>query len=481
MKSIGFWDCVRFGADNEFIRRARKVFGKDAVIDLATGPLTFYRKTENTLTENAFFGHHGIHYMGARKEYYEAQTFFHENARDLYYKFPQRTRPFPVPEPMRPDGERSLSNRRHFDVIIASDFRMIGGSTNSNLEEIKAQKRMGLKTGLIQMSRYDLHPDRGVLWDVRQMLDSDRTQMLVYGEKVSSDLLVIRYPPVLQEKQIYLPDVETKALRIIVNQPPMSDYGPGAVLRYDIKQCHRHTQEIFGKAGVWHPIGPQVRDALYKYHEADLKSIVLSEEDWTNIIDVDEWQRKARPVRGNKVRIGRHSRDHAVKWPDDPEKLLSIYPSSGDYEVHILGGAETAVKVLGYLPKNWHVLDFGAVHPKEFLSNLDIFIYFTNPGWVESFGRVIIEAMAVGVPVILPHNYRELFNEAAIYVEPHEIKSVIDHLMRDDQFYHAQVETAYNYVERNFGYSKHAARLEKFLSASTSSVWFKQGGSGKLE
>jgi glycosyltransferase involved in cell wall biosynthesis len=145
----------------------------------------------------------------------------------------------------------------------------------------------------------------------------------------------------------------------------------------------------------------------------------------------------------------------------DPSELLAVYPDSEEYEVHVLGGAEIARKVLGGIPKNWHVLGFGELHPKDFLSTLDVFVYYTHPDWVEAFGRVIIEAMAVGVPVILPHSYRELFKEAAIYAEPSEVKSNIDRLMADDEYYESQVRVARDYVEKHFGYTVHATRLRK--------------------
>ncbi len=462
MDKIGFWDCVRFGADNEFIRRIRKVFGENAVIDLSTGPLSFYRKSEDTLTGGNAFGHPGF-YMGARKEYFEAQTYYHEKATNLNYNFPQQSRPFPVPEPMWPRREVKEGGQRYFDVIIVSDFRMYGGSVNSCVEEIKAQKKMGLRTGLLQMCWYNIEPQREILPNVRDLVDGEEVQIIVYGEKVSCGLLILRYPPILQEKQRFLPDVEANEVKVIVNQPPMSDYGPNGVFRYEIERCQQNIQEYFNQPGIWHPIGPRVREALHQHHSGELKYIHLSEDDWTNIIDVNEWKRNSKLKCNNKIRIGRHSRDHKVKWPEDPRKLLMVYPDSENYEIHVLGGAKIPEKILGYLPSNWYVKEFGELHPREFLHKLDVWVYFTNDDWVESFGRVIIEALAVGVPVILPPYYQDLFKEAAIYAEPSDVKEKIDGLMDDNYYYERQVEKALQFVETHFGYTSHAERLGAIL------------------
>ncbi len=100
---------------------------------------------------------------------------------------------------------------------------------------------------------------------------------------------------------------------------------------------------------------------------------------------------------------------------------------------------------------------------KDFLSTLDVFVYYTHPDLVEAFGRTIIEAMAVGVPAILPHDYREVFGEAAIYAKPSEVKENVDRLMADDDYYETQVQTARAYVEKHFGYTKHARRLSGLI------------------
>lgn len=459
MEAIGYWDSVRFGADSEFIRRIRKWFGSKAVVELPTGPMSFQRQSAGSLTAHSAFGYQG-HFMGARREYFEIYSEYHRNAQSLKYEFPQRGRPFPVPEPMLPDREKRDGGRRHFDVIIASDFRLDGGSTLSSVEEIKAQKRFGLRTGLVQMYRYDYASTRKKINPkIREQVDGEQVQMLVYGEKVSCDVLILRYPPILQEKQIYIPDIEAKRICVIVNQTPMSHYGPDGIWRYRLEQAARHLREYFGKDGTWYPIGPLVREALHRHHADELHAIHLADDDWVNIIDVQQWRRPERPPRCGKIRIGRHSRGMAMKWPADPGQLLQIYPDSDPFEVHVLGGADAPRAMLGRLPSNWRVLEFGEMEPRDFLAQLDVFVYYTHPGLVESFGRVIIEAMAVGVPVILPHQYEPLFGKAAIYAEPHQVIDIIRRLMDNEQGYMHQVQMAWEYVGNNFGYQKHYDRI----------------------
>jgi glycosyltransferase involved in cell wall biosynthesis len=150
---IGFWDSVRFGADGEYRRRMKAVFGENAIVDLDIGPLSFQRQTEASLTASAAFGYQRFK-VGARREYELSHTKFHSAGEKVYVDFPLAKRPFTVPEPMRPKRAVTQGNRRKFDVILASDFRLPGGSSSSSAEEIKAQVRFGFRTGLVQMSIY---------------------------------------------------------------------------------------------------------------------------------------------------------------------------------------------------------------------------------------------------------------------------------------------------------------------------------------
>ena len=470
LEHLGAFDSVRFGAGEEFIQRAEIVFGPEAVARLQSGPLTFSEVLTEPASEALVPYHYGYD-LGALREYKDSYTYYHakvsegeanvkKHASGLKYESPLQKRPFPVPKPLLPHSREKQGERDHYDVIIASDYRFPGGTSASNAEEIKAQNKLGLQSALIKLSRYDLNSRHPVNHKIRELIDGEQVNLVVYGEKVSCETLIVKHPPVLQERQLFIPDVAAEKIKVIINQTPQSDYGPDPRILYNFKDCSERLQEYFGKKGTWHPIGPLIRSTLHHYHKEDLKWVHLAERDWVEIIDVDEWRREKRPPRRERIRIGRHSREDYFKWPADPQELLAAYPASDRFAVRILGGADTPAKTLGRLPDNWQVLPFGSVHPQQFLAELDVFVYFPHPDLVEAFGRTIIEAMAVGVPVILPPKFKDLFGEAALYCEPQEVVAVIDSLMADDAFYETQVEKAQHYVAQNFGYLEHAKRLK---------------------
>lgn len=470
-RDVGYWDRVRFGADVQFIHRIERQFGADNVVNLPSGPLAFQRSTPDSATGDSFFGYDGFKY-GARKIYEDAEQDWLSRTNTFFIAASPEKRAFFAPDPMRPKRWRKADGPRHFDVIIASDFRFPGGTSSSNSEEIKAQKMAGLRTGLIELSHYGFGVNRPMNLKIRAQVNEGDAELICYGEAVECDTLIIRQPMCFNWPQRYVPDIKAKNVRVIINQPPRRDYSETGETLYDLKNCAAAVREMFGADGIWHPIGPLVRDALVQHHADDLRHITLAETDWTNIIDIAEWKRAQRPAPGDRpIRICRHSRDQYVKWPSDRETLLAAYPADPAFEINVLGGARTVREVLGGdLPGNWKVQDFGAVHPRQFLADMDVFVYYTHPDWVESFGRVIFEPMCVGVPCILPPMYRKLFGKAAIYAEPHEVAGIARKLCADPVAYERQVQTAFDYVEKNFSHATHIARLKEETGAQPARI-----------
>lgn len=463
LNKAGFWDCVTFAGDSEYLRRIKKIFGDSAVKILNTGPLSFGRQCKESLTGNIHFGFHGA-FVGARRAYLEAHSWWHRSTDNPYMDFPSRKRPFPAPLPMKPESKGNNDTHRHMDVVIATDIRLPGGNVASTVEEINAQKKFGLQTGIVPIFRYDLRTERQWNKKILNLIDDEKTHLLVYGENVSCDLLIIRHPPVLQDYQEFLPQIKAREIKVIVNQSPFRDYNDLDSRLYDLNKCRRNMESYFGHPGTWHPIGPAVREALM--NEPDARNTVeVAHEDWVNIIDVESWQVRKRRNTDSKPVIGRHARDHYVKWPSDPEQLLAAYPASNAFQVKILGGAESPKSILGYVPNNWTVYPFDTISPKEFLAGIDVFVYFTHPGWVEAFGRTPMEAMAAGVPAILPETFRPLFRDAAIYASPFEVQEIVMQLYNDRDYYNKQSEKGRKFVYENFGYGKHEQRLAQYVRA----------------
>ncbi|MFD2628876.1 glycosyltransferase family 2 protein [Oceanobacillus kapialis] len=250
LKKIGYWDSVRFAADGEFKRRIIRTFGKQAYADLPTGPLSLPRQSVTSLTGSSAFGYNGF-FMGVRREYVESLEAHHEQAASLYYEYPQETRPFAVPVPMWPKRTKD----RTFDVVFATDFRM---ENKALLEEILRLKRLHMQIGLVQLNRYDFSIPREVNWEIRTLMDGRQVQMLVFGEKVTTEKLFIINPLVLKERQRYVPEVEAASVGLLVEEVPVDENIAGEL----IQEWEDSVQHYFHKAPQWYAATEAVNQEL---------------------------------------------------------------------------------------------------------------------------------------------------------------------------------------------------------------------------
>src|SRR5699024_1004799 len=194
LENIGYWDTVRFAADSEYKKRIAVVFGSSAVKDLDSGPLSFPRQATGSLTSSSAFGYKGF-LMGIRKEYAEVHRRFHSHVDRLAlsYPFNQTERAYPVPEPLWMKREMKTGGYRHFDVVIIADFRLDGVRHQDTIKEIQLNKQRGLRTGLVQMAHYDFSIKKEIDDSIRQLIDGSHVQMIVYGEFVNAEVMIIKH------------------------------------------------------------------------------------------------------------------------------------------------------------------------------------------------------------------------------------------------------------------------------------------------
>lgn len=266
MEKLGYWNSVRFAADGEFKRRLIKVFGEDSFVDLPTGPLSLPRQAVASLTSSSAFGYNGF-FMGVRKEYVESLEYHHKHAPNMYYEFPQTSQPFPVPEPMWPIREEKQNGSRYFDVVVAADFRS-AEQTLTMLNQI-IEKHPKERIGLIQLYQFDLTQSLDVADEIRQFINGDTIQMLVYGEKVNAEITYLIDYNIIYGEQTYIPTISTNSLQIIVQES-----------MEEVESIYMRIQQLFQpNHSVILPLTHDVRKELPKQMKDEIY-FTLAEKDW---------------------------------------------------------------------------------------------------------------------------------------------------------------------------------------------------------
>ncbi|WP_025272606.1 glycosyltransferase [Haloglycomyces albus] len=359
----------------------------------------------------------------------------------------------------------------HYDVVFVSNFNMPGGTSSSNAMEMRTLAEAGYKVGIIHHPVWDWTMKRTFNPKIQTLLDDGLATELHTGDSATCHLQIIRYPKLMTTPLEDRPHLTPERTVLVVNQPPYEYYADrGRVLTWDISTVYNNLCAWAG-AHQWFLQGPQVRDSLETDHSDEIINLPISNDYWYAVVDVDDVAEPPRRT-GDVFRIGRHSRDAAGKWPEDPTRLKQIYPERDDIEVHVLGGATVPKQLLGgKLPSNWTVFDFGTREVSEFLRSLDALVFFRSEMSREAFGRTVVEGMAVGLPCLVPPEFDEVFGDGAIVCDAAEVEAVIDRLRLDEDYYRAMSQRAVDFVRKRFSaqaYLDRVARVNPALQRRTS-------------
>jgi hypothetical protein len=449
LQRLGDWDAVAGNSDEEFIRRAAAMWGEHCLRDvLPNAPLLLCldRSPASGEPERRSLTYGASHEYGKQAEFWRKNILLPavHAGKDVTIERTSTKRPFPIPNELAP---ARWPRDRHYNLIIISDMTLLGGTRRCNEGYIAAAANLGMRVGLFHWARYDLRIKDDIAREYRILSYSENIDILTAEDGVNADFVIIHHPPIMRCLPDEVPEIQTERLAILVNQLPQPP-GESGNPYYERDNVEATCLKLFGMAPVWIPISPLVRRVLVESGFGR-----LAKEDWTpplgKMVVADRSVQSHQARRGRNPVIGRHSRDHWTKWPEIEQDLLDAYCADSELQVRFLGGAASARKVLGRWPQNWQDFAFDSMPVSKFLNDLDFLVHFTHSGYVEEFGRNVMEAMAAGIPAITPPRFREVFGDAACYAEPREVRDLIRALWDSESAYVEQVDRGFRFVSKS--------------------------------
>jgi glycosyltransferase involved in cell wall biosynthesis len=361
---MGGWDPVCAHADKELIERLRQCFGEHAIPEVCPSvALSFFADSDDCITGAARTHVESLH-GGAWQEYEEQAEWWRAESRHGAAWAAVRPRssgrdPFFVPNPLLPEQWRRDGD---YDLVLVSDLSLIGGTRSCNLAYIDACTAIGMRVGIANYPHFPLRKKLCVGADYRPLLQRPNVDLLTAEDEARCRILVVHHPPILQWRFTGLPRIEAQANRLLMNQLPFATRSrTGRV--YSVHTVDERFRGLFGTAPVWTPISASSRRML---HEEEA-GVAVHASDWTPPLQRAFGQYAPRTSwRGDPPVIGRHSRDHWMKWPATKAAMKAAYCADTGYPVRILGGCTRGPLRPRDIPRNWNVSGFDAVGVEGF-------------------------------------------------------------------------------------------------------------------
>lgn len=455
LKKLGGWGDLNRGADAEFHDRIAAVTGTK-VVGLLTPPLSFTKAREGSLTSGEIrkgaldFARQtlGLTYPVWHSRLQTGQT-------PLTSGDPV---PYPVPSNMLPREGALLES---IDVVFITDYRFKGGNSSLIAAEIAAAATAGLRVAVAQMDSPVLRSRPPMNETVYDVLQEHSIPVVTITDPLEVSLVVLRHPSILQYADNIRSGFRPQRVAVIVNNAPMGTNGSDAI--YDLEACVINGGRLFGIVPEIFPESQQTRKVL----DGLFPGTDLADGDWPGFIDHRQYLTARDVSEQRKPVVGRHSRDHVLKWPDRKTDLLDVYVRPDDYETRVLGGADSIKSRFGDLGSlGVTVYPFGAVDPHVFLKDVDFWVYFHSDSLVESFGMSIVEAMASGAVVILPEYMEPMFGAGALYCEPKDVAGIVNEYWNDRQRYMKQSSMGVATVEGLYSVAAYQDRIIQYLDDS---------------
>jgi len=116
--------------------------------------------------------------------------------------------------------------------------------------------------------------------------------------------------------------------------------------------------------------------------------------------DLQHFRRERRLRADGKLVIGRHGRAYPLKFHPNDAAFFRELIARG-HTVRVLGGSAVSALFSADTGARPELLEVGAQDAKLFLDTLDVFVYRKHPRFFETCGSVILEAMAMELPVVV--------------------------------------------------------------------------------
>jgi FkbM family methyltransferase len=462
LEVTGLWDPVKISGDAEFVYRLRRMYGDDCIAKVSsTHLLSLSMVREDSLTR-AKATHLRSLFYGLRWNYRDAylawlgQDAAAKNAHPVDPETGRRR--FPAPLGIRP-GRMAAHG---VDLVVIADFAEPGEDLMNALNCLLAAAKSGQVVAALHWRRFERTGREPLQAAFYAACVAHHIEICSPGDRIHAHCLLICDPVLLQYKIQPAPEIQADKVVVLVGELPQPSTRKG-VPPFDPLVAQGHLIAIFGSAGIWVPQSTALRHAM----QAAQTWPETSDQDWLPMIDFAAFS--ARPIAwrgglGTMPTVGRHGSAMASDWPTDVTSLRLGLGVDQGWPLRVMGAVEPAASLLGERPAHWWVVPEDTASA-DFLADLDFYVHHPADSQVPRVTHGLMEAMAAGLPAVLPPALEPVFGTAATYARPEEVVALIEALWTSQARYLALAMAAREFARQHNDLAAFSRRLDRLAPA----------------
>jgi glycosyltransferase involved in cell wall biosynthesis len=346
------------------------------------------------------------------------------------FRLPAKGRAFPVP----PACLGRARKVRDYDILWVGDFSR-GEGLGNVLALPEGSAALDARSACFHWPRIAAAA-APIETRMRRVLHEGIADAVVAGERVRCKLAVVTDASILQDLPDFLPGIEAGNVVVLVGGVPETG---------GLAKAMTNAKQAFGKTPIFAPTSEAAREAL----GTAVPPEQLAAADWPPFaVELPPERPEPRRDRARAPRIG---------YEDGRRRAtVSRLPFMGSQ------AAED-----GFRPKPDWVPISGTGDEAGALDGLDILV--CHPGKDAPGGVSILqsEALAAGIPVILPPHFEAILGDAASYADVDGLEDALQALWGDKGLYEAKAAAGRAFARENCSLARLKERLSPYLKKPT--------------
>ena len=341
-------------------------------------------------------------------------------------------------------------------IAVVLDPRFPGGTASAVAQELPILTTLGqVEIHAISSSMFKGRSINPVL---KTAIERTNLELIWDSPIISADLILLHNPAFLKFDETLNSKLVAQNIIVVTHENFVL---PSGVAAFDVDGCLDRIEDASLSVGQYlAPVSNYNRTTVMDWLTVD-RDWSVTDQNWHNICDFEIFK----PTKTPRDRRGRHSRPGYEKFPTS-SVMEVLFPPHAEHNA-ILGADSLASDASR---SHLKLYNFRTRPVAEFLEEIDFFVYFTNPGWRESFGRVIAEATAAGKLVITDHDTAENFGSGIVGASPDQVNALIAEYIAHPKTYIETIQQAQKTM-KDYGPEKFAETALGIISQmSTSSL-----------